>query len=79
MDVPSQTLEMYQKAHGVIMSVVILLLFPLGAIFMRIGGGMMGHASLQLGSLVALLVGFGLGIKLGNLKGLVRIFFIVQI
>jgi len=49
------------------MAVTVVLLFPLGASYMRLFGGPMVHAGLQIFSLIALLCGFGLGIKLAKL------------
>jgi len=60
-------LETYQKAHGIVMGLTVVLLFPLGAVFMRLGGGIWGHAALQSVSLIALIVGFGLGVKLAKI------------
>ncbi|KAH6718586.1 hypothetical protein BKA61DRAFT_595979 [Leptodontidium sp. MPI-SDFR-AT-0119] len=60
----------YQKAHGIVMGVVVVLLFPFGAIFVRMGGSGIVHGVLQLLSLCALLVGLGLGVKLGNLRSM---------
>ncbi|CZS91266.1 uncharacterized protein RCO7_01521 [Rhynchosporium graminicola] len=59
----------YQKAHGIIMGVVVVLLFPFGAMFVRMGGSGIVHGILQILSLCALLVGLGLGIKLADLTG----------
>lgn len=61
----------YDKAHGIIMGVTVVLLFPLGAIFMRMGTSSWMHGAWQLVSLVALLVGFGLGIRLKDLRNYV--------
>ncbi|KAL2059731.1 hypothetical protein VTL71DRAFT_10223 [Oculimacula yallundae] len=58
----------YQKAHGIVASVVVILLFPLASMFMRMGGNGNVHAILQVVSLFALLVGLGLGVKLANLR-----------
>ncbi|KAH7336704.1 hypothetical protein BKA65DRAFT_459591 [Rhexocercosporidium sp. MPI-PUGE-AT-0058] len=60
----------YQKAHGIVMGVVVVLLFPFGAMFMRMGGSMIVHGVLQLLSLCAMLVGLGLGVKLKNMKSM---------
>lgn len=64
------TLASYQKAHGIIMSVAVVLLFPLGAVFIRLGGSMWGHIAVQMTALLSLIVGFGLGVKLGNITDL---------
>lgn len=50
------------------MGLVVTLLFPLGAIVMRVGGNMNAHRVVQMISLVALIVGFGLGIKLAQMR-----------
>jgi hypothetical protein len=63
----------YEKAHGIIMGVTVVLLFPIGALFMRLFGSALLHAALQIFSLIALVVGFGLGIKLAKLKFYVRL------
>jgi len=54
----------YEKAHGIIMGATVVLLFPIGAIFMRLVGSPLLHGLLQVFALLALIVGFGLGIKL---------------
>lgn len=69
------TLGNYQKAHGIVMSVAVVLLFPLGAVFIRLGGSMLGHVTVQMLALLSMIVGFGLGIKLGNITNLVGFFF----
>ncbi|KAH8591585.1 hypothetical protein B0O99DRAFT_266947 [Bisporella sp. PMI_857] len=65
-----QTTEDYKKAHGIVMGVTVVLLFPIGALFMRVAGRPWVHAALQIFSLIGLIVGFGLGVKLGDLTGL---------
>ncbi|KAG4435577.1 hypothetical protein IFR05_008923 [Cadophora sp. M221] len=60
----------YQKAHGIVMGVVVVLLFPFGAIFVRMGGSGIVHGVLQMLSLCALLVGLGLGVKLGDMRSM---------
>ncbi|PBP23598.1 integral membrane protein [Diplocarpon rosae] len=57
----------YQMAHGIIMGVVVVLLFPFGAMFMRMGGSGVVHGILQVLSLCALIVGLGLGLKLADM------------
>lgn len=66
----AHTIITYQKAHGIIMGVTVVLLFPLGAIFQRLVGTALIHGALQIFALAMLLVGFGLGIKLGHLRDL---------
>jgi hypothetical protein len=63
----------YQLAHGVIMAVVVALLLPFGAIFMRLGAVMYVHGIWQIFALCAMLCGFGLGIKLAQMRSLVRL------
>jgi len=67
-----QTITDYQKAHGIVMGIVVVLLFPFGAMFMRMGGSGIVHGILQVLSLCALLVGLGLGVKLADLRNMVR-------
>ena len=59
----------HQKAHGIIMGVTVVLLFTIGAIFMRIVGSAMLHAALQIFSLIGLIVGFALGVRLADMRG----------
>jgi len=58
----------YDKAHGIIMGTTVVLLFPLGAIFMRLGTSAWMHAVWQLFSLAALVAGLGLGVKLAQMR-----------
>jgi len=69
-----QTVIKYEQAHGIIMGTTVVLLFPFGAMYMRLGGGAWMHGALQVFSLCALISGFGLGIKLGQFRGYVRSF-----
>ncbi|TEY87364.1 hypothetical protein BOTCAL_0003g00450 [Botryotinia calthae] len=62
---PIQTFDM---AHGIIMGITVVLLFPLGALSMRVFGRPWLHAILQMLSFSFLIVGLGLGIKLAGLK-----------
>ncbi|ESZ89863.1 hypothetical protein SBOR_9746 [Sclerotinia borealis F-4128] len=64
----SSPVQTYDKAHGIIMGVTVVLLFPLGALSMRIFGRPWLHAALQIFSFIFLIVGLGLGIKLAGLK-----------
>ncbi|TAQ83604.1 hypothetical protein B7494_g8072 [Chlorociboria aeruginascens] len=57
----------YEKAHGIIMGVTVVLLFPMGAMFMRVVGHPWLHGILQLFSLCMLFAGFGIGIKLAKI------------
>jgi hypothetical protein len=53
------------------MGTTVVLLFPFGAMYMRLGGGAWMHGALQIFSLCALISGFGLGIKLAQFRGYV--------
>ncbi|KAA8563635.1 hypothetical protein EYC84_011658 [Monilinia fructicola] len=64
----SSPVQSYDKAHGIIMGMTVVLLFPLGALSMRIFGRPWLHATLQMFSFIFLIVGLGLGIKLAELK-----------
>jgi Cytochrome domain of cellobiose dehydrogenase len=61
----------YKQAHGIIMASAMVVLFPLGAIVLRVFGGVWIHASIQMLALIAILAGLGLGIKLAQLTDLV--------
>lgn len=63
-----QTVADYEKAHGVIMATTVVVLFPLGASSMRLFGNASIHALLQIFSLCSLLCGFGVGIKLAQMR-----------
>ena len=49
------------------MGVTVVLLFPLGATYMRLFGNAQMHALLQIFSLVSLLCGFGVGVRLAQM------------
>ncbi|PMD63699.1 iron reductase domain protein, partial [Hyaloscypha bicolor E] len=61
----------YETAHGVIMGATMVLLLPLGAMFMRLGASVYLHGAWQIFALCAMLCGFGLGIKLAQMRNLV--------
>ncbi|KAK6597168.1 integral membrane protein [Botrytis cinerea] len=61
-------IQTYDMAHGIIMGITVVLLFPLGALSMRVFGRPWLHAILQILSFSFLVVGLGLGIKLAGLK-----------
>lgn len=65
----------YQKhfriVHGILMSLVVLILFPLGAIFMNIFKVALVHAAWQIIALLILIAGFGIGVMLARVKSLV--------
>ncbi|RDW56390.1 hypothetical protein BP5796_13212 [Coleophoma crateriformis] len=58
----------YDKAHGIIMGVTVVLLLPLAALLMR-GGMLWLHATLQMFNLVLLVCGLGIGVKLAQMEG----------
>ncbi|CCD50291.1 similar to integral membrane protein [Botrytis cinerea T4] len=66
--ISASTLDAYSIAHGTIMSVTMVILFPLGAMLMTMFGKWWIHAAFQTFSLVMLIVGFGLGVKLAMFK-----------
>jgi hypothetical protein len=53
------------------MGATMVLLLPLGAMFMRLGASVYLHGAWQLFALCAMLCGFGLGIKLAQMRSLV--------
>jgi len=55
------------------MAVTVALLFPFGAMFMRLGGSTAAHGALQALSLCCLISGFGVGVKLAKIRAEVRI------
>ncbi|ESZ92533.1 hypothetical protein SBOR_7059 [Sclerotinia borealis F-4128] len=65
---PASTIKAYNIAHGTIMGITMVILFPLGAIAMTIFGKWWLHAAFQVFSLVMLIIGFGLGVKLAMFK-----------
>lgn len=75
----TSNIEKYQKAHGTIMAMTVVVLIPLGTIAMRVGLGVWVHAALQLFSYALLITGLGLGVHLAQLLDIVRSFFILRI
>lgn len=64
---PSQsTIEKLETAHGSIMAITFVLLFPIGSTYMRVFRSPSMHGFIQLFSVVCMLVGFGLGVKLAQ-------------
>ena len=61
----------YEMAHGPIMAATMVILLPMGAIILRVFGGVWLHAAIQLFSLAAIVVGFGLGIHLAQISDIV--------
>lgn len=56
----------YQMAHGILMAASMVVLFPLGAIILRLSLGVWLHAAVQLITLAAITAGFGLGIRMAQ-------------
>jgi len=65
----------YEMAHGPIMAAIMVILLPMGAIILRVFGGVWLHAAIQLFSLAAMVVGFGLGIHLAQISDLVSLYY----
>jgi len=59
--------ERYRNVHGIIMAAVVLILFPVGALSMRLLGRWWLHAGFQVLSLLLLIAGFGIGIYLAKI------------
>jgi hypothetical protein len=59
--------EQYRNAHGLIMAMVVLLLFPIGALAMRVFGRWWLHAIFQAMAILLLIAGFGVGIFLAKM------------
>ncbi|PQE17129.1 integral membrane protein [Rutstroemia sp. NJR-2017a BBW] len=66
------TIHAYDIAHGTIMGLVMVVVFPLGALSMVVWGKAWVHGFVQLAGLGLLVVGFGLGVKLAEIKDYVR-------
>lgn len=62
----------YQKSHGIIMGVAVVLLFPIGSLLMRVAGSPALHGVWQIFSLIMLIAGFALGVKLAQATDQVR-------
>ncbi|TVY59672.1 hypothetical protein LSUE1_G008754, partial [Lachnellula suecica] len=60
------TINAYSKAHGIIMGLVVVILFPLASLFMRVVRHPWIHAGMQLFNLAAMIAGLGLGVKLAQ-------------
>ncbi|TVY19964.1 Cytochrome b561 and DOMON domain-containing protein, partial [Lachnellula arida] len=58
--------ETFDKAHGIIMGLVVVILFPAGAILMRTIRSPWIHAGVQLFNLALLIIGLALGVKLAQ-------------
>jgi len=55
-----------RNIHGIIMAIVVLILFPVGALSMRLLGRWWLHAGFQVLSLLLLVAGFGIGVYLAK-------------
>ncbi|KAF7898046.1 hypothetical protein BELL_0542g00010 [Botrytis elliptica] len=66
--ISASTLNAYSIAHGTIMGITMVILFPVGAMLMPMFGKWWIHAAFQTFSLVMLTAGFGLGVKLAMSK-----------
>lgn len=55
-----------QRAHGIIMAIVFVILYPVGSILMPLLGKWMFHAAFQFFNFVLMWVGFGLGYVLSQ-------------
>jgi len=64
----ASTIASYDKAHGALMGTVVVILFPLGAILMRVVRSPWLHAGVQVLSLGGLIAGLGVGIKLAQFR-----------
>ncbi|KAI1430118.1 iron reductase domain protein [Xylaria sp. FL1777] len=60
----------FQAAHGIIMSIVMVVLYPLGSILMPLFGSWVLHAVWQIGSFLLMWAGFALGIVLTQRTGI---------
>jgi len=58
----------YGRSHGVIMAATVVLLFPIGAIYMRVGGSAKIHSAIQIFAIACLIAGYGLGVQLAKNK-----------
>jgi hypothetical protein len=67
----SDLIKTYEMTHGILMTSSMVVLFPVGAIVLRVFGGVWLHAAIQLFTLCAITSGFGVGIKLAQNADLV--------
>ncbi|KAI3331947.1 iron reductase domain protein [Xylariaceae sp. AK1471] len=69
--VPSwiREIPMLQSAHGILMSIVMVILYPLGSILMPLFGNWVLHAVWQAFSFLAMWAAFGLGVTLAHRTG----------
>jgi hypothetical protein len=64
-------IPLYRAPHGALMATAVLILFPLGAVSMRLFGILWLHGLIQLLGTCTLLAGLGLGIKMKEVIGTV--------
>ncbi|KAG9231309.1 integral membrane protein-like protein [Amylocarpus encephaloides] len=55
-----------KRPHGIVMGIAVTILFPTGAMFVRLRGHPWIHAGIQLASLICMIAGLGLGVKLAQ-------------
>jgi hypothetical protein len=79
--VPSgiEQIPTFQRAHGILMGTAVLLLFPIGAVFMRVVGSPLLHGIVQVLSLCVLISGFGLGLRMAHILDIVSSPFILRL
>ncbi|KAJ3568855.1 hypothetical protein NPX13_g6278 [Xylaria arbuscula] len=58
------------SAHGLIMSIVMVVLYPIGSVLMPLFGSWVLHAAWQIGSFLVMWAGFALGIILSQRTGI---------
>ncbi|KAI0871275.1 iron reductase domain protein [Hypoxylon argillaceum] len=58
-----------ESAHGILMSIVMVILYPLGSILMPLFGSWVLHAVWQIGSFLAMWAAFALGVVLAQRTG----------
>lgn len=64
-------LSKLKKAHGIIMAITLIIIFPLGAMLIRLLGNPWIHAGVQILGLCTLVAGFGLGYRFADMTELV--------
>ncbi|KAH6664281.1 integral membrane protein-like protein [Halenospora varia] len=68
--VSAATIHKYDAAHGIVMGIAACILFPSGAILVRLVGMPWLHAAIQLLSFAGMIAGLGLGVKLAQYREL---------
>ncbi|KAI0815900.1 iron reductase domain protein [Xylaria sp. FL0064] len=71
-EIPSYIREIpkLQSAHGIIMSIVMVVLYPLGSILMPLFGSWVLHAVWQISSFLVMWAGFAIGVVLSKRTGI---------